>query len=351
MKWLLTAFSYWLSATLFCATGIPIPLGCLLGVLGPVGLIWICAIADGQYKPPTSSQETREPHKESYPKSEGGIAAGIKWFKKHPILAFIVGILIIFFALNGYNSYKERIRQERLQSAAQTLATWGEEQFLNNDFDNYLDILRKSSFSDMTLEIEFHYSVDDYIDDSHTLYLKGKIINLYSEKIDQYYTQDYNGRTATRLANIMQSLTNNIRQEYAYESNTTGLVVLEIECPQYGFTIETTGARKYEYVYGYINSVQVEIDGSWVFSKDINPYEKIPNTSTKLNTVPYYGMSASEVSHTSLGEPDEVELCTDFYLLRPERRSATYRWNDASGKMIFYAHAYGGKIIDVSDYR
>lgn len=351
MKWLLIAFSYWLAATLFCAIGIPIPLGCLLGVLGPIGLIWICAIADGQYARPTSSQKTVESAKEPSSKSEGKNVAKIKWFKRHPILTFIVGILIIFLALKGYNSYKERIRQEQLQSAAQTLATWGEKQFLNNNLDNYIDILRNSSFSDMTLEIEFYYSVDDYIDDSHTLYLKGKIENLYSEKIDQYYTQDYNGSVATRLAGIMQSLTNNIRQEYTYQSNTMGIVVLEIECPQYGFTIETTGNRKYEYVYGYTNSVQVEIDGSWVFSKDNNPYEKIPNTSTKYNTVPYYGMSASEVSHTSLGTPDEVELCTDFYHLRPERRSVTYRWNDSSGNMIFYAYAYGGKIIEVSDYR
>lgn len=275
----------------------------------------------------------------------------MKWIKKHPVITFIVGILIIFFVFKIYGSYKEHIEQERLSSAAQTLAAWGEEQFLCNDCDNYLDVLRNSSFSDLTIEVKFHYSIENYIDDSQTLYLKGQISNLCSEEIDRYYTQDYNGSVATRLAGIMQSLTNNIRQEYTYQSNTAGTVVLEIECPQYGFTIETTGGRKYEYVYGYINSVQVEIDGSWVFSKDINPYEKIPNTNTKFNTVPYYGMSASEVSHTSLGEPDEIELCTDFYLLRPERRSVTYRWNDSSGKMIFYAYAYGGEIIDVSDYR
>ena len=67
--------------------------------------------------------------------------------------------------------------------------------------------------------------------------------------------------------------------------------------------------------------------------------------------VPFVGMDSSYIGKTQLGRPDETELCQDYYVLKPERRSATYKWYASNGKMIYYAFALDGEVISVTDYR
>lgn len=75
--------------------------------------------------------------------------------------------------------------------------------------------------------------------------------------------------------------------------------------------------------------------------------------SNKQSTtnVPYYGMEESRISFTGLGSYNKKELCLDYYALRPERRSVTYYWYDNSGKTMFKARAYAGKVISTADFR
>ena len=43
-----------------------------------------------------------------------------------------------------------------------------------------------------------------------------------------------------------------------------------------------------------------------------------------MDSLPFLGMPEECLPYTILGEPDSIELCKDFYALRPERRSKEY---------------------------
>lgn len=67
-------------------------------------------------------------------------------------------------------------------------------------------------------------------------------------------------------------------------------------------------------------------------------------------SVPYVGMKEYMLNTTSLREPTEIELCRDYYSLRPERRSKTYIWR-VDGVVIFSAHVLVDTVISVYDNR
>ena len=80
-------------------------------------------------------------------------------------------------------------------------------------------------------------------------------------------------------------------------------------------------------------------------------YKEAPSSSIISADVPYIGMNAEFIGRTKLGSPDDTELCRDYYALRPERRSITYRWYDSKGKVMFTAYAINGKVTSVVDFR
>lgn len=80
-------------------------------------------------------------------------------------------------------------------------------------------------------------------------------------------------------------------------------------------------------------------------------YQKKPSHSITSADAPYYGMDAEFIGNTKLGSPDETELCRDYYALKPERRSITYKWYDTNGRLVFSAYALNGKVISVTDFR
>lgn len=95
-----------------------------------------------------------------------------------------------------------------------------------------------------------------------------------------------------------------------------------------------------------IYTTSVFLNGEKVYE-----YKREPGYSVTSADAPYIGMDIEFIGSTKLGRPDKTELCRDYYALRPERRTITYKWYDSKGKMIYYAFAINGKITSVTDYR
>ena len=76
-----------------------------------------------------------------------------------------------------------------------------------------------------------------------------------------------------------------------------------------------------------------------------------PDPSEYLTDVPYVGMDTTNIRKTKLGFYTSSELCRDYYSLRPERRSITYYWRNASGDLLFEAYALDGEVISTVDFR
>ena len=267
--------------------------------------------------------------------------------KRSLIGVAIVAAIILFVSVNNFRATKAEM------NTASELATFGWEQFLSRDFDVYmLDLRKASGLSDLTAEIDMLYDFEtDYDQDEKKLALTISIKELISEEIDAYFTTDYNKGNGIRLAALMDAMRHKFAQSYTYELENIGSVSVKIRRPEYEFSVTTPEGRVYEYSYGYVDTRTVEIDGDWVYHKEENPYENIWSTGAVVAKAPYDGMDASQISQTELGPPDKIEKCRDYYALRPERRSVTYRWYDDNGKLMFYAHAIAGEVTSVTDYR
>ena len=87
--------------------------------------------------------------------------------------------------------------------------------------------------------------------------------------------------------------------------------------------------------------------------------ERTTTEPTIYNGVPYEGMPESRLNYTKLGAPTSVDLCTDFYKLRPSHRTKYYVWKK-NGSTIFKAtvrywdyktdRAVDGYVSDVTDW-
>ena len=261
-------------------------------------------------------------------------------------VGIVTAIVLLVLGINVQATKSE-------MNTANELATFGWEQFLSRDFDAYMCDLREASgLSDLTAEIDMLYDFKtDYDQDEKKLALTINIKELISEEIDIYFTTDYNKRKGILLASLMDAMRYKFAQSYTYELENIGSVSVKIHRPEYEFSVTTPAGRVYEYSYGYVDTRTVAIDEDWVYHKEENPYENIWNTGGVVAKAPYDGMNASQISQTDIGPPDEIEKCRDYYALRPERRSVTYRWYDDNGKLEFYAYALAGEIISVTDYR
>lgn len=258
-----------------------------------------------------------------------------------------VAIIVVIVLLLVGNHFRE-------MNNANKLAEFGLEQFLSCDYDAYVRDLREASgLSDLTAEIDVRYDFKkNYDKEKKKLAITIRIKQLVSEEIDGYFTTDNNKGRGIRLASLMDAMRHQFARSYTYELDKVGSVSVRIQRPEYEFSVTTPKGRVYKYSYGYVNSRTVEIDGDWVYYKDVNPYEDIWDTSDAVVAkVPYEGMSASRISDTALGPPDEIEKCWNYYSLRPERRSVTYRWYNDKGQFEYYAYAIAGEVISVTDYR
>lgn len=156
------------------------------------------------------------------------------------------------------------------KETAAELAAYGEEQFLQNDFEEYVGNLRNSGLDDLTLECKFSYSYDgSYDKETNTLRLRCSLENFVSSTIDNYFTTDFNGSEGLKLARLMDRLKSAYEyKQYTYTLDGVGTVIVRIDRPDYEIVVNTPAGRAYEFEYGYIDSVCMTIDEDWVYSAD-----------------------------------------------------------------------------------
>lgn len=235
--------------------------------------------------------------------------------KKRKIYSIIFVILAVF-AIYMVTCYLNTIRVKEI-------AEFAKNQFLNNDFEPFMDTLREQGFRDLSAEVSFYYDEETgYDSNSKTLRLACRLDKLISNEIDKYYTTEYNGSSGKQIAIMMNKLKKAWSAEYTYTTDNGENIALCIEEPSHYITIFTSSDRKYEYVFGFIDTVRVEIDGNWVYYAD--EYDVDP--SPKGSHMPYEGMKESEINTTCLGKPTIKEPCRDFSKLKASHQSTKYIW-------------------------
>lgn len=228
------------------------------------------------------------------------------------IILIVLAILVIYMVTCYANSVKVK-----------GLAEFAKNQFLSNDFEPFMDTLCEQGFSDLSAKVSFYYNEETgYDNDNKTLYLTCRLDKLVSDEIDKYYTTEYNGSDGKKIAILMQKTKNAWEAEYLYITEQGEKIILNIQKPSHYITIFTSSERKYEYTFGFIDTVRVEIDGEWVYYADEYDVEARP-TGTHM---PYESMKESEIDTTCLGKPTTEEKCKDFYKLKASHRSTKYKW-------------------------
>lgn len=173
----------------------------------------------------------------------------------------IIGIVAYIIIANAINT-----------SIVKKLAAFGEEQFISIDFESYMDRLRKQGLNDLSAEVSTYYNYEyDYDKNSKTLRLSCRLEMITSNKIDNYFTTEYNGSNGSKLARLMEAIKNVYSLECKYTTDSGETVIVSIAEPDHYVTIHTSSGRVYEYVFGFIDSVRVEIDGDWVYCADVEP--------------------------------------------------------------------------------
>lgn len=251
------------------------------------------------------------------------------------VIAALAVVGLVVFSIVEFNNRRK----------AELLATFGEKKFTEEFLPNYILNLQTNSFSDLEVTPHYIYNYDDYNRSEKNLSINCEL-EFRSTEIDDYYTTEYDDSITFSLVRLMK----NIRSNYSDASETftlphVGTVTVNIHKPEYDISVDAASGREYKIVYGYTESVYVEIDGDMVY------YAQEPNADEIFGEVPYYGLSKEHLNHTELGFYDDVEYCIDYDALRPERRFATYIWYDSSGEEIFSADVLGDKVISTTDRR
>ena len=211
---------------------------------------------------------------------------------------------------------------------AGTLAQYGEEMFLENDFSDYANNLKQCGLEDLIVNPTFSYDIKyDYNEKYHSLDLKCSV-KFSSSDIDSYYTTTYNKAEARELAAVMGELCQHIPStyQYNYESKKfSGTVYVTIEKPTLGFSVVTPEGRVYKYNNGYYGGyITLDIDKDRVYMVENNGDDTYSNSnehSTGGNTTSSdkdaYGhdkfdamVIAEKVVKDQLKSPSTADFCS-----------------------------------------
>lgn len=170
------------------------------------------------------------------------------------------------------------------KSNVEALAEYAEEQFMANDYNEYLQGLRDASgLQDLEIELNVVYDYEyDYDKENKELLAEGHL-TFTSDEIDSYYTTENKKESARQLAQVLNKLKDAYYQEprYVY-SNNKGKVFLDItNGVSDEFHVKTSAGKDYEFSY-YVNYDEIEIDGELVYMDKARneEYASIPNSYT-----------------------------------------------------------------------
>lgn len=167
------------------------------------------------------------------------------------------------------------------------LENFAEEQFIKNDLESYVNGLRACGLSDLTPKIGLSY--DGYDKKTKTLRFTCVIADFTSDKIDQYYTTNYNSSNANKLAEVLiklKKLRDDTATNYTYTTKFGRKISVEIDDGYvHEINVNTSKGRNYEYIYSDCDIIW--IDNNRVYENEVrNDYQStyntdLPNTGTE----------------------------------------------------------------------
>ena len=152
------------------------------------------------------------------------------------------------------------------RSKAESLANFGEAEFLAHDFDDYLERLQECGLSDLVVEASTSYDYEyDYDKENKILNLRCVLTNFTSNEIDKFYTTDYDSAIARSLAELMIAIENACEPtKYTYQMDDGSTVVVSVSGPSNELHIHASSGRDYEYSF-YVSYDNILIDGDYVY--------------------------------------------------------------------------------------
>ena len=156
------------------------------------------------------------------------------------------------------------------ESKAETLANWGKEQFLANEYEDYMCALREVGLSDLDATLQLFYNhKEDYNPKTKTLRVTCSPA-LTSSEIDAYYTTEMDDAIGRNLAGLMWRMSKTHKsQEYTYVSDDYGTVIFTVRALD-GYTVTSPTGHEYNYFSSYHGDyLSVNIDHELVFSTNL----------------------------------------------------------------------------------
>lgn len=168
------------------------------------------------------------------------------------------------------------------KSNADALAKYAEEQFIANDYDEYLQGLRDAcGLQDLDIQLNIVYDYEyDYDKDSKELLAEGHL-TFTSDEIDSYYSSENKKESANQLAQVLNKLKNAYYEEprYVYSNNKGKVILVITNGVSDEFHVETSSGKNYEFSY-YVNYDEIKIDGEIVYMEKARDeeYASTPNS-------------------------------------------------------------------------
>lgn len=264
--------------------------------------------------------------------------------KKVFIILVLISICIIFLTKYAYTQHRLHLAQEEFNEIMR---------IVDEDVPPLMCESLKNDPLIQNVEVTIHSSVIpekyhdwySWVEDCIVVYTVSDSFDMLSRR-EQYEFIDNHGSS-------IYSVKSKITRQLAPLHDSYGSFLSEendMLCKIYGQTVFTdnnydvyfkTSKNTYEHCRSVDDLMIVNGKDVWVH----------PDPSEYTLDAPYVGMDDSYINKTKLGTYSSAERCRDYYSLRPDHRSITYIWRDASGKRLFEAYALAGEVISTTDFR
>ena len=161
-----------------------------------------------------------------------------------------------------------KINYDNAKKNAENLATLAEAEFIENEKDSYVELLRGvSGFNDLSVETTCHYIFEnDYNSQSKTLKMTCNLI-LSSDIIDRFYTTNYDDAKSERLVKKLNKLKEEYTKAqyytYRYPEGVVEFAVFPSNTNEFSIISHTSG---HIYRLSYYSTYDVlQIDGKNVY--------------------------------------------------------------------------------------
>lgn len=167
--------------------------------------------------------------------------------------------------------------------SSNNLQVVAEEKYETEVKPELLEMLRNATnLEDLDIEPEFRY---DLATNSET---KKQEVNLEcyitfkSDKIDEYFTTEYNKESSFKLAKLLNAINDNINgnDDLIYTYDVEDKVINITFTTGSAIKVNTSSGRLYQLTNGYDDMDKIEIDDEWVYYKKHGDY----STTSKNNT-------------------------------------------------------------------